>query len=432
MKKNYSFYSYTFGCRVNEAEKEEIDKRMVANGFIFNENNPDIYIVNTCAVTHKAEREARQLIYQIKRKLPETKIIITGCSATYWQKNKLYQDLPIDLLVDNINKEFLVELLKKRLLNLKNNHKKLLTNNIITNKFLSSNRAVIKIQDGCQRYCTFCIVPYLRGFPKSRKIEEILTTVKNLPKEIKEVILTAINTEAFGYDTKESFIELLKILIAETHISRISLGSIHPWSINEDFFQFYKDYLTKNRLVNFFHIPLQSGSDKILTLMKRGYKSNEMMEKLNQIKKINPLSFIGTDVIVGFLEETDKDFEETYEFLKKAPIDKFHVFRFSKRIKTQAYFMAKKLKEPDDNTKEKRSKALIDLGKKKYQQFLEKNLNRESAVLILNKKIGQYYEGLLDNQLPILISDKKNIKSGEIYRVRVKELKKERLVGNIN
>ncbi len=432
MKKSFSFYSYAFGCRVNEAEKEEIDKKMLANDFVFDEKNPDVYIINTCAVTHKAEREARQLIYQIKRKLPETKIIITGCSATYWQKNKLYHDLPIDLLIDNVNKEFLVELLKKRLLNLKNNHKKLLTDKIITSKFLSSNRAVVKIQDGCQRYCTFCIVPYLRGFPKSRKIEEILTTVKNLPKEIKEVILTAINTEAFGYDIKESFIELLKKLIDESSIPRISLGSIHPWSINEDFFQFYKNYLLKNRLVNFFHIPLQSGSDKILTLMKRGYKTNEMMEKLNQIKKINPLSFIGTDVIVGFLEETDKDFEETYEFLKKAPIDKFHVFRFSKRTRTQAYFMAKKLKEPDEKTKEKRSKALIDLGKKKYQQFLEKNLNRESAVLILNKKIGQYYEGLLDNQLPILISDKKNIKSGEIYKVRVKELKKERLVGNIN
>lgn len=431
MKNNTSFYSYAFGCRVNEAEKEEIDKKMLKNGFIFNEKDPDVYIINTCAVTHKAEREARQLIYQIKKKLPKTKIVITGCSATYWQKNQLYKDLPVDLLIENVNKEFLVEILKKRLISKKNNNSQLTIKNTITSKFLSSNRVMIKIQDGCQRYCTFCIVPYLRGFPKSIKINEILTIVKNYSEKIKEVVLTAINTEAFGYDTSEKFVDLIKTILEKTTISRLSFGSIHPWSINEDFFNFYEKYHDSNRLVHFFHIPLQSGSDKILTLMKRGYKTFDMLNKLNEIKKINPLSFIGTDVIVGFLEENDKDFQDTYDFLEKAPIDKFHVFRFSKRTKTQAYFMAKKLKEPDEKTKEKRSKLLIDLGKRKYRLFLEKNLGRFSKTLILNKKVNNYYQGLLDNQLPILIPIKKNIIPGEIYMVKVKDLKKDFLFGSL-
>ncbi len=430
MKKLKTFYSFSFGCRVNEAEKEEIDKKMIENGFIFDEKNPDVYIINTCAVTHKAEREARQLVYKINKTLPKTKIVITGCSATYWKKNNYYQDLPVSLLVDNLNKEYLVELLKKHFqnsLNLSSNYNS--EKSFITSKFLSSKRAMIKIQDGCQRYCTFCIVPYLRAFPRSRKINDILTMVKNMQDKVTEVVLTAINTEAFGYDTKESFIELLKTILEKTKIKRLSLGSIHPWSINDNFFDFYKNYHKSERFIDFFHIPIQSGSDRMLILMKRGYKTSEILEKLKKIKKINPFAFIGTDLIVGFLEETDKDFQDSLEFLKITPIDKFHVFRFSKRTKTQAYFMAKKLKEPDEKTKEKRSNALIELGRKKYFQFLEKNLGRESKVLILNKREGDFCHGLLDNQLPILIPYSKKLQFGEIYPVKVMDLKKGRLVG---
>jgi len=424
-----SFSSFSFGCRVNEAEKEALDKKMIEAGFIFSEKNPDIFIVNTCAVTHKAEREARNLIYQIKRKNPKTKIVVTGCSATYWQKNKMYENLPIDLLIDNINKEFLVDLLKKRFF-LSNYPSHLRgVEYKLTSKFLESKRLLVKIQDGCQRFCTFCIVPYLRGLPKSRKIEEIINQINNYPEKISEVILTAINTEAFGLDTGESFIDLIEKILEKTKVPRLSFGSIHPWSITLQFINFYQKILTQKRIVNFFHIPIQSGSNTILKLMKRGYKSEEILEKLYALQKINPLSLLATDVIVGFLGETEKEFEETYRFLERSPLVKFHIFRFSKRKNTAAFYMAKSIKEPTDEEKKKRAKALADLSFKKYHRFLEKNLGRTSTALILNKQENGFFEALLDNQLPVLIEKKKDIRPGEIVKVNVKEIKDGKLVG---
>ena len=552
----FTFSSFSFGCRVNEAEKENLDKKMLEAGFYFDEKNPDIFIINTCAVTHKAEREARNLIYQIKRKNPKTKIVITGCAATFWQKNKLYQNLPIDLLIDNVNKEFLVELIKKRF---KKNQFEMSRSiqqtqskqasynkrcdNVILNlfqdlngmpkpacrqawqvrhdrhynyypekhdgktddfhhspsesenklvsgyqkilkqasKFLSSGRLLIKIQDGCQRFCTYCIVPYLRGMPKSRKIEEIIGEINNtyhltlqiekskiidnfsyykhhchsefisesqkeIPKPtcrqarrvrddkktqtpISEVILTAVNTEAFGLDTGENFADLIDQILKKTSIPRLSFGSIHPWSITSRFINFYQKISTQRRLVNFFHIPIQSGSNTILQLMKRGYKTEEILEKLSSLQKINPLSLLATDVIVGFLGETEKEFEETYRFLEKSPLVKFHIFRFSKRKNTAAFYMAKNLNEPTEEEKKKRAKALGQLSAKKYLKFLEKNLGRISTALILNKKHDGFFEALLDNQLPVLIEKKKNIGPGEIIKVKVERVKNGRLVG---
>lgn len=434
-----TFFTYSFGCRVNEAEKEEIDRKMILSGYKFDSLNPDIFIINTCSVTHKAEREARQLIYQTKKNLPNTKIVVTGCSATYWLKNKLYNDLKVDMIIDNVNKEFLVNLIKKRLLDQPAYNRsgctranRTILNEPIFNKFIGSGRMMIKIQDGCQRYCTFCIVPYLRGMPNSTKIEDIIYKVKNLYKNnhLKEIILTAINTKAFGFDTKESFVDLLRSAIKETNIPRISLGSIHPWSLNEDFFEFYKKYISKNRLINFFHIPLQSGSNKILILMKRGYNREEMLVKLNRIKQINPYAFLATDIIVGFLEENDADFKETYEFLKKSPISKFHVFKFSKRVKTSADYMAKRLKEPSSKEKAERANRLIELSEKKYHNFMKQNIGRTSPVLFLEKTINGLRESLLDNQLPIWV-DSKTTYPGEIKNVKVIEYKKRRLFGKI-
>ena len=429
-----SFFSFAFGCRVNEAEKEALDKKMIEAGFSFSEKNPDIFIVNTCAVTHKAEREARNLIYQIKRKNPKTKIVVTGCSATYWQKNKVYENLPIDLLIDNINKEFLVELIKKRLLNQKkdvqNQHLEGLEYKL-KSKFLSSGRLLVKIQDGCQRFCTFCIVPYLRGLPKSKKIHEIINQINAYPEKISEVILTAINTEAFGLDTGENFIELIEKVLKNTYVPRLSFGSIHPWSITSQFINFYQKILTQERLVNFFHIPLQSGSNTILKLMKRGYQAEEILEKLYALQKINPLSLLATDVIVGFLGETEREFEETYQFLERSPLVKFHIFRFSKRKNTAAFYMAKSIKEPNEDEKKKRAKALAKLSAKKYLKFLEKNLRRISTALILNKQENGFFEALLDNQLPIFIEKRNDINPGKIVKVKVERVKNGRLVGKI-
>ncbi len=413
MKK--TFFSYSFGCRVNQAEKESLDQQLYRYGFISDIRSPSMYVINTCAVTAKAEREARQLIYQLKRKNPKAKIIVTGCSATYWLKKHL--SLPeADLYLDNQHKAKLAD--------------QIVQGYFATGKYLASSRLLFKIQDGCHRFCTYCITAYLRGKPKSRSIKAILEQIKPLSRQVKEVVLTAINTEAYGQDTGESLVKLTKTLIDKTDISRISFGSIHPWSVNKEFLSFYKAYLPKKRLVNFFHIPLQSGSDKILKLMKRDYTGQKFLNKLKQIKKINPYAFIATDVIVGFLGETEKEFQETVNFLKKAPISRFHIFRFSNRPDTAAYFMKNKIKEPTSQEKIKRAKVLSLLGKQKYLDFLKKNIGRTSSALFLVKKVGEYQEALLDNQLSILIKTNKNL-AGQIKNVKILSVRKDRLLGKI-
>jgi threonylcarbamoyladenosine tRNA methylthiotransferase MtaB len=429
-----TFYSFSFGCRVNQAEKEELDRQLVNRGYEFNSINPALYIINTCSVTHKAEREARQLIYQTKKKYPETKIIVTGCAATNWIKTNttLHE---VEMIIDNKQKEYLAELIDKRLGKDLSTHstsdsQHVYTQPLINDKYLASKRIIIKIQDGCQRFCSFCIVPYLRGLPRSTSIQQIVEKVKSFP-DMQEVILTAINTEAYGYDTKEPFIDLLKAVIDQTSVPRISFGSIHPWSINEEFFEFYKTYVDKKRLVNFFHIPLQSGCDKMLQIMKRGYTRAEFMEKLQKIADINPFAFIGTDVIVGFLDENEKDFTDTYEFLEKTPISKFHIFRFSKRQHTAAYYLSKRLPEPTPQEKQKRAKALADLNTKKYQQFLDKHVNNTFTTLFLEKREESLQHGLLDNQIPVLVETEKDL-TGEIKPVTILRCKNGQLFGKID
>jgi threonylcarbamoyladenosine tRNA methylthiotransferase MtaB len=429
MKK--TFFSLALGCRVNQAEKEFIDRQLLEAGFVLDSENPSIVILNTCTVTHKADRESRQLVYQWKKKAPEAKIVVTGCAATYWLNNHLDLDLPIDLIVDNQNKELLVRKINQ-FLNLCKGKKQFDIRNFFSDKYLSSKRILIKIQDGCHRFCSFCIVPYLRGLPKSVSPELIIELInQSIEKyQIKEAILTAINTEAYGRDNHLSFPDLLNRIVTETKIERISFGSIHPWSINDSLVSTLSSIYRSGRLVNYFHIPLQSGSNKILKLMKRGYTREEYEEKIRKIDQNIPYSFIATDVIVGYLDETDDDFDDTYKLLENLPINKFHVFRFSPRKKTAAFYMKKYLKEPNEKVKKERSTLLRRLSQLKYEKFLQSFVNKKDQVLILNKKLERGYEGLLSNQLPIVVVDgKKSV--GKIKKVKIDDCQEDKLFGKI-
>ncbi len=427
-----TFYSVALGCRVNQAEKEALDYQLIKNGWQKSEDKPDVIIVNTCTVTHKADRESRQLIYQLRSKYSKSKLAITGCAATYWQKNDISYKLPVDLIVDNQNKDLIFKRINQ-FFGMEKTSYSFSSNNFISDKYLSSKRLLLKIQDGCHRFCSFCIVPYLRGLPKSIPEEQIIDRINFYKNNfsIKEVILTAINTEAYGHDNGKSLKSLIKAVLDKTKVERISFGSIHPWSFREDFLHFLAEIKNANRFIYFFHIPLQSGSDDILKLMKRGYTTKEYEEIVNQIKKINPNSFIATDVIVGFLGEDDHKFEETYQFLKNIPVDRFHVFRYSKREKTAAYYLEKQIKSVSEEKKKIRSQLLRKLSQQKFEAFLKKMINQEDMVLILNKKINDhYYEGLLSNQVPIIVEAKKK-DVGEIKKVKIIEFKKSSLFGKI-
>ncbi|QQS43611.1 MiaB/RimO family radical SAM methylthiotransferase [Candidatus Roizmanbacteria bacterium] len=430
-----TFDSFSFGCRVNQAEMEALDRELMQKGYEKQSKQPDIYILNTCSVTHKAEREARKHIYNLKRQFPDTKIVVTGCAATNWSKTNTKVG-GVDYLIDNKSKELIAELLEK-----KYNHKIEFpqvepvktfdepTESTATDKFMRSKRVIIKIQDGCHRFCSFCIVPYLRGLPQSTKIEDIVKQIHSYPEYV-EAILTAINTEAYGRDTGETFVDLVETILTKTDISRISFGSIHPWTFQDDFFNLYRKYAQSNRFVDFFHIPLQAGSDNMLKLMKRGYTRDEFIEKLNMLKDINEFAFIGTDVIVGFLEETDQDFEDTYSFLEKTPISRFHVFRFSRREHTAAYYLSKRLKQPSPAVKKARSQRLRDLSDKKYAAFQEIHVGKTFETLILERREGDYQHGLLTNQMLVRVKTEKDF-TGDLKNVRIYDYRNGELFGKI-
>jgi threonylcarbamoyladenosine tRNA methylthiotransferase MtaB len=431
-----TFESFSFGCRVNEAERLVMNRQMIEAGFLYNERTPDLCIINSCAVTTKAEREARQHILKLKRVNPDLKIVITGCSATYWEKNGLWKNIPIDLLISNKNKAFLVARIKQHFSARPEPIQLDQLNEAVSDKFLSSGRVMIKIQDGCHRFCSYCIVPYLRGEPRSKKIGQILAEIDyhnhnyRSARMLQEVIFTAINTESFGHDTGESLIDLIDLSINRTRVPRISFGSIHPWSIDEGFIEYYRKISKNQRFSSFFHVPIQSGSNKTLRLMKRNYTRDDVHERLNQIRKINPLALIGTDVIVGYLDETDRDFQDTYSFLEKSPIDKFHVFRFSVRKNTAAAHQRKRLREPTAQEKIRRAKSLIDLGLKKYQKFLLKHVGVTGQALFIGELREGYQTAILNNQVQVLIPRPSTL-NGQMRKVRITKLISGVLYGNL-
>ncbi len=416
------FYSYSFGCRVNHAEKESLDRMLLKSGWTMTENNPDYFIINSCAITQKAEKEVRDFIKKIKKTFPKVKIILTGCAATHWKNNKLNGNLPIFSIFENKKKNFIFNFLSKNLVNKKNNNPK-------SDRFLASNRVVIKIQDGCNRFCSYCIVPFLRTEKISKTISQIISEINSDP-EYKEVILTAINSELFGEENNESLGLLIDEIIKKTQIPRISFGSINPWSIDSSFLKILKKHKSNNRLVHFFHIPIQSGSDKILKLMKRDYKVSEIKNKILAINKIFPKALIATDMIVGFPNEKPEDFQKTVDLISKLPINKVHVFRFSKRPGTLSEKIIEDFGEVTESEKTKRAKILRDLSEKKYQEFIKKIVNSENEALFLKNLKNGFQEVLLNNQIVAFIKTKQDL-IGQIKKVKIIEYKNSKIFGKI-
>ncbi len=417
-----------FGCRVNEAERAQIDLKLVEAGYHIDTHSPQVLIINTCAITGKAEREARQLIAQLKKRHPEAKIVITGCSATYWhQHNSAYAGMA-DLLIPNTQKPRLIEAIESKwgfdAPGLKDAE-----NEPLDDKFRYSRRLLVKIQDGCHRFCSYCIVPYLRGQPQSVPIKQIVQYVNSFAPSPSEVILSAINTESFGKDTGESLLDLIAAMKEQTHVPRIGFGSIHPWSLNTDFLQFYKDTLVNEpRFLPFFHVPLQSCSNPVLKYMNRPYKIEDIKESLNAIVMSKPDVFIATDIIVGFLGETDELFEETYRQLVSLPISRIHVFRFSLRPHTAADTLKKTLFEVPENIKKERAHRLIQLSNKKYAAFVKTLIGSASHALAI--RYDEKQKGtrlLLHNQVEGFLPNKK-VLPGKLLNVTIKSVKREKAV----
>ena len=410
-----TFNIKTLGCKVNSYESEIIYSLFIKKGYLYSEENADIYIVNTCTVTNMSDRKSRQMIHKIRKEHPNSILIVCGCFVENKRLNDSLNLIDADIIIGNLNKGKIVEYLEDYLENKKRKEE---FNDLNTRVFEegviesvhNKTRAFVKIEDGCDNFCTYCIIPYVRGRVRSKKKESILKEVNKLVSNgYKEIVLTGIHTGAYndnGYD----FALLLEDLIKIPNLYRIRISSIEVNELNERVINIIEK---SDKIVPHLHIPLQSGSDEILKKMNRKYNKEFFLNKIEHLRKVKKDLSITTDVIVGFPTETDELFNESIEFIKKVHFTKVHVFPYSDRYNTPASKMEGKI---DDLTKKKRVKELIEISNTLEMDFYKKYYNKELEVLFEEEKDGYIY-GHTANY--IKVKTKENYKQNEIHKIKL-------------
>ncbi|QGT99993.1 tRNA t(6)A37-methylthiotransferase [Candidatus Syntrophocurvum alkaliphilum] len=417
---------HTLGCKVNQVETETIKENFINRGFsIVNFNElADVYIINTCTVTHVSDRKSRAMIRRAIRTNPEAVVVAIGCTAQV-NAEELSKIEGLDLIIGNKSKENIVEiieeleLLENKIINtsFEDNDK---PNKVIYNTTHDRTRAFIKIQDGCESFCSYCIVPYARGPIRSKAPEDVLEEVSNMVNiGYKEIVLTGIHTGFYGADLIDW--NLVKLLNEITNSIkgdyRIRLSSIEPLEVNNKLIQL----VAKNdKICNHFHIPLQSGSNRILKSMNRKYTRESYAKLIKEINDVIPDAGITTDVMVGFPGENEEDYALTYELIKTLPFLDLHVFKYSKRPGTPAYDLTPQVSNDD---KQKRSKELLSLAEKKRFNFINERLGKEIKVLVEKKETSQLFRGTSENYIEVLFSCEKNLekKFANIVLTGIKE-----------
>ena len=405
-----TFSCITYGCKVNFADSSTISRDLINLGYsqISKDELADIYIINTCSVTDMADRKAQKLIKKINIKSPDSKIIVTGCYAQL-KPDEIVQIPGVDYVV-GMNEKLDVKsyIFEKNEINVGE-----INNNFnISYSTNERTRAFLKIQDGCDYSCTYCTIPNARGVSRSDTVLNTIRKIKEiLSNDVKEIVLSGINIGDFGVKQNESFNQLLMELEKVYNLYRYRISSIEPNLINNTMINIFK---SSNKWVKHLHIPLQSGSNKILKSMKRRYSTSEYEEKIKKLKKMFPYICIGVDVIVGFPGESDEDFNETYNFIKKLDVSYLHVFTYSRRENTKA---DKFLTQVDDKVKKARRIILQKLSKYKYENFVNKNINNVREVLFENYENG-LLSGLSDNYMKVFVpGNKSHINS--IKKIRI-------------
>ena len=390
---------HTMGCKLNFSESSMISREFVNQGFekVDYKDKADIYVLNSCSVTENADREARKLIRQAKRKNPNATVAIIGCYAQL-NPNEIAQIEGVDLVLGAENKFNLLNELDQ--LNLNGKPKIVRSAIAHTNAFMPSysskerTRSYLKIQDGCDYTCSFCTIPLARGKSRSDTIDNTLRIASQaIENGSREIVLTGVNVGDFGKNHKESFIALIKKL-DDLPIDRIRISSIEPNLLTDEIIKFCA---SSEKFMPHFHIPLQSGSDKILSLMRRRYKRNQFQHCISTIKKYMPDAAIGADVIVGFPGESDNDFIESVHFIDELDISYLHVFSYSERPNTDAINLDKSV---DKKTRSRRSAMLRDLSQKKLSKFYDQFVGSSRPVLFENIKNGKLL-GHTDNYILI-------------------------------
>lgn len=350
------------------------------------EEGADVYVINTCTVTNIADRKSRQMLHKAKKMNPDAIVVATGCYAQA-DTEKLKEDTAVDLILGNNQKTQIVEALEeyekehaKQVQVIEINHTKEYEELSISST-AEHVRAYIKVQDGCNQFCTYCIIPFARGRVRSRKIEEVLSEVETLAaKGYKEVVLTGIHLSSYGVDfpkeERESLLSLIQAVSRVEGISRIRLGSLEPRIITEEFLE---GIVKTGKVCPHFHLSLQSGCNKTLKNMNRRYSAQEYAEKCELIRKFYPAPALTTDVIVGFPQETEEDFEESYEFVKKIHFYETHIFKYSRRHGTKAASMDGQLTEA---AKAQRSDRMLELHEIRAREYEEAMIGKKMELLL--------------------------------------------------
>jgi len=399
---------HTLGCKLNFSETSVISKEFIKYGFeqVKYKEKADIYVINTCSVTENANKEARKFIRKAKRTNPNSVIAIIGCYAQLKPK-EISKIKGVDIILGAEEKFNLLKHLDK----LSISPKATILNSKIENinEFIPSfsygerTRSYLKVQDGCNYNCTFCTIPLARGISRSNSIKETLKVANKLAEsEVREIVLTGVNIGDFGQGKDETFLQLITEMDKIKNIDRIRISSIEPNLLNEKIIKFC---LKSKKFMPHFHIPLQSGSNKILSMMKRRYNLDLYSRRIKTIKSIIPDCCIGVDVLVGFPGESDSDFLDTYHYLNELPVSYFHVFTYSEREDTEAFKYGDIV---PIKTRSKRSKMLRILSEKKRRHFYNEQLGRKRPVLFESIKEG-YVIGHTDNYVKVKLKDKSKI-----------------------
>lgn len=379
---------HNLGCKVNAYEVEAMQQLLEKAGYeiVPFEEGADIYLINTCTVTNIADRKSRQMLHKAKKMNPNAIVVATGCYVQT-DTQKLEEDSAVDLILGNNQKTQIVEALEeyekehaKQVQVIEINHTKEYEELSIAST-AEHVRAYIKVQDGCNQFCTYCIIPFARGRVRSRKIEEVLREVETLAaKGYKEVVLTGIHLSSYGVDfpkeERESLLSLIQAVSRVEGISRIRLGSLEPRIITEEFLE---GIVKTGKVCPHFHLSLQSGCNKTLKNMNRRYSAQEYAEKCELIRKFYPAPALTTDVIVGFPQETEEDFEESYEFVKKIHFYETHIFKYSRRHGTKAASMDGQLTEA---AKAQRSDRMLELHEIRAREYEEAMIGKKMELLL--------------------------------------------------
>lgn len=365
----------TLGCRLNEAELETWAQafQKAGHGVTKTAEDAHLIVINSCAVTQDAARKSRHLIRKTHRENPAAKLVVSGCYATLNQQ-EAEELMGVDLVIGNKDKDHLVDKTLE-VLNLDAMPAMSTEPGAISLFTRGRQRAFVKVQDGCRYRCTFCIVTVARGEEKSRSMAEVIDEINALHEQnINEIILTGVHLGGYGSDLGLGLVDLIKTILAETGVPRIRLGSLEPWELNEDFYRLFDN----PRLMPHLHLPLQSGSDPVLRRMARRCKTSEFAGIVSELRQINPLFNITSDIIVGFPGETDQEWRESFEFIERTGFGQLHIFTYSPRTGTKAAILPHSV---PDAVKKQRSRELHQLSDRMRKQFYQANLGQQLSVL---------------------------------------------------